>query len=132
MSFDIKIEGRGIWHTIHTLALYATNESLKNAFVLTMDSLAKNFACEICKPDFNKFINQHPFKNYWNLKQKNEEIGLFKWTWELHNTINQKLGKPILSFDDAYNMTKYHVCKNCNKNPILIPLEEKLNLISYY
>lgn len=143
--FDINVDGKGMWKTIHLLAVHSTTEQLKQSFASIIDVLFKNFPCEVCKPDINKFMNNHPLKQYWNTKNKTEDFGMFKWTWELHNVVNQKLGKTVVSFDDAYNLYKHNVCKNCGTNvigiskPILIPIndvnfnnEPKFNLISYY
>ena len=138
---DIKKSGSGIWFVIHTLALNVKQD--KHAFEWSINTLCDNFGCDTCKPHFRKFIDEHPLKNF---NYKNEEVGYFKWTWELHNDINKRLNKPTLSFDDALSMYKSTVCKNCNSsnitpntdnssntpnNKILIPIETlTLKLIS--
>lgn len=138
-TFDIKIEGRGMWFMIHTLALHANTDELKGAFILTINTLYENFGCESCKPHFRKFLDDYPIKNYWHIKYKGEDYGFFKWSWDFHNDVNKRLKKPILSFEDVLFRYKNYVCKNCDKkinNPILVEVKEKepytLNLLSNY
>ncbi len=123
---DIHKDGRGIWFVIHTLAL---NASDKHSFEWMMNTLCDHFGCEKCKPHIKKFIETHPYKKYNNLYYKGEEIGYFKWSWELHNEVNKRLNKTLISFDEALIMYKNTVCKNCHKD-ILIPIESSFNLIS--
>ena len=118
---DINKDGKGIWFVIHTLALNGGN---KVYFEWMMTTLVDHFGCEICKPHIIKFMTNHPFKNYNSIFYKNEEIGYFKWTWELHNEVNKRLNKPIISLDDALILYKNMICKNCDK--ILIPIESDL------
>lgn len=134
-SFDIKIEGRGIWYVIHTLALHANTNPLKESYILTINTLADHFGCETCKPHFKKFIVDNPFKKYWHIKYNNEDLGFFKWSWELHNFVNKRLNKPILNFEDVLFNYKNMVCHDCHDNPILVQIKNEtptLNLVSYY
>ena len=108
---DINKDGKGIWFVIHTLALNTKDK--KQCFEWMINTLADNFGCEICKPHIKKFILDHPLKNY------NEDY--FKWTWELHNDVNRRLNKPTLPLEEALNIYKNMVCKNCDKQ-ILIPI----------
>lgn len=146
---EIDIIGPGIWHVIHMLSLNATTDITKESFILTINTLCNNFGCDSCKPHFRQFIDDHPFKNYWHIEYKKEgDYGFFKWSWELHNSVNKRLLKKHVSFEDALFKYKNYICKDCDKdkklNPILVKInpvrdgltapEEtyKLNLISYY
>ena len=123
MAFDIKTEGKGIWYVVHTLALHATTEKTKESFQITIHTLCEHFGCETCKVHFKKFIDDNPLKNQ----------NYFKWTWELHNSVNRKLNKPILSLEDALAIYKNYVCKDCDEpKQILVPIPTtfKLSLIS--
>lgn len=116
---DIHKDGRGIWFVIHTLAL----NSNKQTFESMMNTLSDHFGCETCKPHIKKFMENHSFRKYQNIFYKNEDIGYFKWSWELHNEVNRRLNKPVMAFDETLMMYKNTVCKNCNN--ILIPIEAK-------
>src|SRR5687767_7740845 len=110
---DINKDGKGIWFVIHTLALNFNGKT--DYFEWMMNTLSDNFGCDLCKPHIKKFMIDHPFKNYMNIYYKNEDIGYFKWTWELHNNVNKRLNKPILAFDEALNLYKNMICKNCDQ-----------------
>jgi hypothetical protein len=147
-SFDVKTEGKGIWFVIHTLALNATTDIQKESFILTMNVLCDNFGCDTCKSHFRKFIDNYPLKSYWDITYKAEDIGFFKWSWELHNIVNKALKKHQISFDEALFKYKNYVCKNCDKSgPILVEVKnnnannthynntiiaETFNLVSHY
>lgn len=122
MSFDVKKDGSGIWFVIHTLALHANTDVLKESFILTINTLCDHFGCDTCKQHFRKFINDYPLKTYWYFKYNGEDLGFFKWSWDLHNVVNKALNKPQLSFDNALSKYKNYICKNCGdkKNPILV------------
>lgn len=133
----IKNNGAGIWYVIHTLALHAKNDHAKKSYALTMNTLAEHFACDKCKTHFKKFIAAHPLKNYWDINYgKYVNIGFFKWSWEMHNEINDILEKNIISFDDALLFYVNGICKHCDdepkkyKNKILIPVEDNDDMIS--
>ncbi|HSW76385.1 MAG TPA: Erv1/Alr family FAD-linked sulfhydryl oxidase [Candidatus Saccharimonadales bacterium] len=134
-NFNIKTEGRGIWFVIHTLAYHATTESAKQSFTVMINQLSDHFGCDTCKPDFKKFITDKPLKEYWH-----QEYGFFKWSWELHNMVNQKLKKPLYHFDHALLKYKSFVCQHCDnniKNAIIeqvsdVNQSDMFNLLSYY
>jgi len=132
-NFNIHIEGRGIWYTIHLLAFHANTDLLKNAFIITIGQLADHFGCETCKVHFKKFITDVPIKPF--LPQ---EYGVFKWTVELHNAINKKLNKPVVKYEDALSSYKNFVCQHCDDKMdgphILVPVDNKsfsFHFISY-
>lgn len=145
---EIDIIGPGLWHVIHMLSLNATTDITKESFILTINTLCNNFGCDSCKPHFRQFIDDHPFKNYWHIQYKKEgDYGFFKWSWELHNSVNKRLKKQHVSFEDALFKYKNYICKDCDKdkkNQILVKINpvrdglsapdetHKLNLISYY
>lgn len=137
-NLDVKLIGPGLWHMIHLLALNAVTDVSKKSFILTINTLCDNFICESCKPHFRKFIDDHSFNHYWNIQYKKEgDYGFFKWSWELHNAVNKRIGLQTFAFEDALFKYKNYVCHDCNKiDPILVKVKESVkpvfNLISYY
>lgn len=132
-EFNIKVEGRGMWFMIHTLALHATTDSQKLSFQVMMEQLSAHLGCNECQTHLKYYMTQFPIRAYWRNNQ------LFKWSWELHNHVNQKLGKRLFSFDESLNMYKNFVCHNCDQvSPpaILVAVdkstEDVLNLLSFY
>lgn len=125
----VKI-GPGIWFKMHTDAVKAITDDLKIAFETNTNACCDNFKCKKCQPHFRKFIDTHPFINYWNIRDDmGRDIGFFQWTWELHNAINKFLGKYQPSLQEAYNFfsnTEAGACFNCGAQPIPSPGEPLL------
>lgn len=123
IKMDIKSIGTGIWYMLHVLAINAVDDKSKEAFIITVNSLCNNFGCDHCQKHFRRFIDEHSFTDYWNIiTEKKEDIGFFQWTWELHNNVNIKLNKQVLSLEKALLQYKSSVCKNCNNSTtITIP-----------
>lgn len=122
-TFFTQFSGSGIWYVIHMMALNATNNQSKRTFARMMNTLAINFGCPKCKVHLVKFMETHPFTDYLSIP-----AGFFKWSWELHNDINEKLGKPIMSMENALELYTTGICKNCDEkkfvNKMLVPLPE--------
>jgi hypothetical protein len=73
---------RDHWAKLHTQSFDA---SAFESWVATIPG------CSTCQRDFRKLLETNPPRyDDW-----------FRWTVEIHNLVNQKLGKPILSFEEA-------------------------------
>jgi hypothetical protein len=109
--------GPGIWFKMHIDAVAAVTDSLKEAFIININATCDNFKCKKCQPHFRKFIDTHPLRDYWNVKDsKGSDIGFFKWTWELHNQVNKFLNKYQPTLVEAYEFfsdTEAGACFNC-------------------
>lgn len=98
-----EVLGPGIWFGIHIGGVQATNDERKTAYVSHINALCDNFKCKKCQPHFRKFIDTHPFKDYWNIYDSHgRDIGFFKWGWEMHNQVNKFLKKFEPTLDEAY------------------------------
>jgi hypothetical protein len=82
-----------------------------------MDEVKKIFPCEECTNHLEKYMINNPMKDYINIvNDKKERIGMFTWSWQLHNDVNIRLRKPRLDFETCYNLYGGEKCKkNCNK-----------------
>lgn len=118
----VKI-GPGIWFNMHIDAVYATSDLLKKNFIIKVNNICDNFKCKKCQPHFRKFIDTHPLKNYWNIRdKKGNDIGFFKWTWELHNQVNKFLNKYQTTLEESYayySNADSGVCFDCGKEPTI-------------
>lgn len=127
---DPSIIGPGLWFNIHITAKHAVTDTLKEAFGVNINALCDNFKCMKCKPHFRKFIDTHPFKDYWNIRNAHgNDIGLFKWTWELHNQVNKFLNKYQPTLEEAYEYYSHAdvgVCFDCgSQSQAKFPLPTK-------
>lgn len=111
----IGINGPGMWKILHGTAVRAISEETKKYFISFLDIFASLINCKTCSDEFNTFIETHNLSQYKNIIIKDIDVGYFKWTWELHNQVNKKLGKPCVSLTDAYKYytTKTFDCRSC-------------------
>ena len=117
---DINRVGPGIWFKIHTDAIAAKTQPLKESFVVNINVLCDSFKCKHCQPHFRKYINEHPIENYFNIKNsKGIDIGIFQWTWEFHNAVNLRLGKYQPTLEECYEYYTNNTigaCHECGQN----------------
>jgi hypothetical protein len=96
--------GPGSWFLLHLMAKYATTPVLKEAFIYNLDLLRTNFTCAKCRQHINQYLDEHPIRNYYYLKDnQGNDIGMFRYMWEFHNVVNLRLNKPHVSWQEAIN-----------------------------
>lgn len=97
---DPKVFGPGMWYTIHVSSM----QMGEDCYIKYIKSLIPKIPCKKCRDHAMEYIQGNPIDNFTNIKDKDGElIGMFKWSWIFHNTVNQKLGKSIIDFNTAYN-----------------------------
>lgn len=80
------VDGSKLWAELHT-----KRDATPEWFAEWL-SRVPNFRCS-CRRDFEAIILANPPRyNDW-----------FKWTVEIHNSVNKKLGKSIVTFEAAMN-----------------------------
>lgn len=92
--------GPHVWAAIHLICLGAPESftgSDTSGYRAFFTNLASILPCEACREHLRQ-----------NLKETSIEAALsggreslFKWSVQLHNTVNGQLGKPILPYDQA-------------------------------
>lgn len=103
---DPTLWGPHLWYYLHySAANYPSNpnkqeiEAMKN----WLCSLPVTIPCENCSKHYNAYINKNKSKldDICSDKQK-----LFNFLVDIHNKVNQRNGKPEMSYEDAWNMYK--------------------------
>ena len=85
--------GHHTWAMLHTLGAYFPNEptveqqSYASVLLLT---LSKLYPCLVCAADFEAYVEEHP-------PSTRSREALSVWICGLHNNVNEKLGKPLMS-----------------------------------
>ena len=121
-----NIWGPDVWKFIHTttinLPVSPTSEEqeIVNNFIYSIGDL---IPCEECKKHFKITIEKFP-------PNTNSRELFFKWGVDIHNKVNERIGKKIINYAEAikiyekiYNMKINFNSKNefnSNKNNILI------------
>lgn len=130
LADPVKV-GPGVWFKMHVDAVDAVTDELKNAFILSVNRTCDRFKCKECRTHFRKYIDTHPFQNYWNIRDpKGRDVGFYKWTWELHNKVNERLGKPLVGLEESYIYyadSEVGVCHNCHNKPALPPYTPQIS-----
>ena len=103
----------GIWFALHTLAMHADEQDLasKATYASQMKYLALRLQCKECSTHFQAFLRENPLSAYFR-----KEGGIFMWSCHFHNSVNFRLGKPVISLDAAralYNPEGAHSCIDC-------------------
>jgi hypothetical protein len=93
--------GPGIWYTIHINARNATSEDSKIKFKDFIETTISNLPCHTCQQHATSYYQTNPLSDFWNVKENGKEIGLFKWAWNFHNTVNNRLKKSYMSWEVA-------------------------------
>jgi hypothetical protein len=137
MAIDPTIWGPHYWFFLHTVAfcypLFPSTVTKKKYY-----NLVHNFPLfiptEKIGNEFSKLLDKYPVTPYLDNRDS-----FLKWTHFIHNKINKKLNKPIISFTKFINEYKnYKIKKNKReykhmiKQMILIILIFILACLIYY
>lgn len=101
-----NVWGTHAWSFLHCVVMtYPNRPSLEQQANMTvfLHSLGNVLPCKLCRKNFRKYISNHPI-------QVQSKTKLRDWVIDLHNAINQRLGKPILSHEEALHQIE-SVCK---------------------
>jgi hypothetical protein len=127
--FDPKLDSRGIWHIYKIKAIQAQTDQQKTDFFKELMWLSQNFPCAKCRKHMTKYIQNEPFDLYMNVTVGDNDVGCFKYISNLQNSVNLKLGKPLVPFDVAYSMynpNNIHACSSgCDEDSDNEDVEQK-------
>ena len=95
---DNKIWGPYFWFTLHTITLafpdnpnYITKRHYNEFFL----SLQNVLPCNVCREHYRKHLQEYPISAHLDNKES-----IVKWCYNLHNRVNQSLGKPDFAYDE--------------------------------
>ena len=103
---DPDLWGRGVWYAMHRLGIECGHTINFEVFAKAIPAIIASLPCEDCNKHANEYLRSHPItRRLMNIRDRRYGIvGPYTWTWEFHNTVNQRKGKPQLSFDDSYRL----------------------------
>lgn len=103
----LEIVGPGIWFELHVLGLQCRNrdKDKQNRLVDKVNYLLSYFFCSICRNHFRLLCKKIPLNKFFDIiDEHGNDIGPFKWTWLIHNRVNQRLGKDTIPLNIALRM----------------------------
>jgi hypothetical protein len=93
-----------IWGYMHTIALFENKRVTKKEFE-SVKNYIKNILhiipCHHCKVEYEKYLTTLPIITYQDFLD--DKLILFRWTFLIHNKINEKLKKPTITYKQALN-----------------------------
>ena len=95
--------GRHVWYSIHFISLeypLSPSEKDKETYFEFYRNLGKVLPCAVCREHFQKIWKWHPLTT--DALRSRET--LFAWTVEVHNMVNEDLGKPEISLVHARDL----------------------------
>lgn len=106
---DPTVIGPGIWYSFHSKAFRASNRQLQLEVIAYIRDIINFFPCPVCKGHAEKYLVDHPPEQYVDVMIDNMNLGVFVYSWLFHNSVSARIGKPIMSWDtafDLYNITE--------------------------
>lgn len=95
---DPKVFGPGTWIVTHVLAMTcdkSKDQKEKTFFKVYVERMIHALPCRTCRRHACAYLRINPLIDY--------NGNLFEWTVKFHNSVNQRLGKPVVSLHDAYS-----------------------------
>lgn len=100
--------GHGAWLVIHRMAWNARTDETKRFFCVVLRDLINNFPCGDCKGHATNYISTNIPESYFDFRFTNSKLGfnkedlsMFKYTVDFHNTVNKRLDKPTISLENV-------------------------------
>lgn len=106
VSEIMKKDGPGIWHSIHSTAAWSDTSERISFFCEWIRNIREYLKCGECRGHMGKYLDAHP-------PEKAEDT--FIWSWEFHNAVNRRLGKPEMEYNTAKKMYLQGEVRNCSK-----------------
>jgi hypothetical protein len=103
------------WAYLHNLALGYTSQPSEDDVILYnqhLELFIKGLKCAKCNKHALAYIEQNPY-----ILTSREDF--FRWTVDFHNTVNERLGKPQFSYEDAISM---YSCTKSDEHDLIIPI----------
>jgi hypothetical protein len=95
-----KVWGPHYWFFIHTVAMtypIRPNAVTKKKYYEFIQNLPLFIPVENIAGEFSKLLDKYPVTPYLDNRES-----LIRWTHFIHNKINQKLEKPLISLNEFY------------------------------
>jgi len=94
-----NIWGSSTWRFLHTTTFTYPNDPTiidKQRYKTLFESLAYTLPCTICQANYQKELLHFDLDKALESREK-----LSYWAFDLHNSINKRLGKKILSYQEV-------------------------------
>jgi len=83
-----------MWKQLHQASMH---KSLSE-FIQFISKFGKQIPCEECQKHFKQYLYDNPLY---------QGINPVNWGIDMHNSVNKRLGKPVLTYPQAYDKIGY-------------------------
>ena len=90
--------GPGYWAVLHIDSYNANDYDSKVDSANTIARIITKFPCEKCRRHATEYASANPLIH--SVKDS-DPYSVFKWVWKFHNAVNSRLGKPIITIEEA-------------------------------
>lgn len=108
-TVDPTVWGPGEWNWIHTNALQVCTLNAAYYFASRLRQRCNSLPCQNCRQHAMSYLSSNP-PEQWAV-QFNDDTAMFRYTVEMHNYVNRRLGKPIISMDQAHQIWGVSRCQ---------------------
>jgi hypothetical protein len=101
---DPNVWGPHYWFFLHTISMtypHHPNAVTKKKYYEFIQNLPLFIPIDAMSSEFSKLIDQYPVTPYLDNRES-----FVRWTWFIHNKINQKLEKPTITLSEFH--VKYY------------------------
>lgn len=98
MGMSPDVWGPIFWHTMHIVSLGYNPQPSKQEqedAIRFYTSLQTMLPCNICRTHYSEYLREMPVEHA--VKSRDD---LIYWVFQLHNKVNQNLGKRTYTFDE--------------------------------
>lgn len=97
--------GPGVWLIIHLMAIRAISDDEITDFMKWLLMILTQMPCSKCVKHATEYLFNHNPEIYRKTKNADGKlVGMFTWTWIFHNSVNKRLDRNMIDFDEAYKM----------------------------
>jgi hypothetical protein len=103
---DPKVWGPHYWFFLHTISVSYPNHPnaiTKKKYYDLIQNLHVFLPIDNISNEFSELLEQYPITPYLDNRES-----FSRWTWFIHNKINEKLEKPKISIEDFYKQYYEH------------------------
>ena len=99
---DPKVWGPHFWFVLHLVSFHypeIPNQHDKDAYKAFYYSVQGILPCVNCRKHYKNYLSHYPIEPHLDSK-----LDLIRWVNQIHNFVNVKLGKPILSHEQIFEI----------------------------
>jgi len=100
MNIDPAVWGRNLWRSLHSITYAYPNNptnNIKQSTFSLFSTLGDLLPCEKCRLNYSQHLKKNPLTD----KTLQSRENLMNWLIDIHNEINESLGKEKISPDRA-------------------------------